>query len=88
MDRTKTQNNFFLPCSSYGKMPSKCCKHNLFKSSDFQVYCIQQMDRTFCPVQTDTKFKNIFKKPKHLFDLTLKSIVNVKNTVTVGCLLC
>lgn len=37
----------------------------------------------FCSVRTDTRLK--IKKLKHFFDLSLKSIVSVKNTETVDC---
>lgn len=75
---------FFLPPSFQGEMPSKCWKWNSYWSHRLSDLLHPTIGQNFCPIQTDTSLKKK-KKSKYLFDLTLKSIVNVKNTETVDC---
>lgn len=64
-------------------MPSKCWKYNSFWSQTFRSTASSSWAE-FLPYSDRHPVKKK-KKPKHLFDLTLKSIVNVKNTETVSC---
>lgn len=59
-------------------MPSKCSKHNSLWSSDFWIYCIQQLEGIFaCSDRHQVFLKRL------LFYLTLSIIVNVKYMETV-----